>query len=148
MHRGTNETIGTLGGVDLRVHAEAIWEVAQIELVDLPLRPVTYDRAELGNSDALGITRQLEHRLHNLETVRDESQTRLITINQEQDRLRALANQPFANINALNQARQRLLQLGDTSSPPASNTFGASRLDIVESRSPPKSDIVSPASFT
>lgn len=111
MRRGTNEVIGTLGGTDVRIHAEATWDIAQIELVDLPLRPLAYDRAELRNSDALGLTRQLEHRLHSLGSVLEGAQDRLTVIDQEATNLRTLADRPFDGAAPLAQARDRLTRI-------------------------------------
>ncbi len=106
--RGTDEVVGQLGGVDLRVLAKSSWDVVQVELVGLPVRPLAFDRSELRTSDAIGLTRQLEHRVHSLGSDGAAAENRLAEISGEMANLCGLQGRPFDGNRQLAQARTRL----------------------------------------
>jgi hypothetical protein len=108
MRRSTDEVVGQLGGVDLRLRSEPGWDIAAIEFAGLPLRRLEFDRGELARSDALGLTRQVEHRLHSLPAVRDAGLERIGVIDTETESLAELGGRPFEGSARLANARRRL----------------------------------------
>lgn len=111
LRRVTDEIVGQIGGVDLRLKSEPGWDIAVVEFTGLPLRRLEFDRSELAKTDALGLARQIEHRLHSLPTVREAALERIEVIDTETKSLTALRGRHFDGAGRLFTARERLEEI-------------------------------------
>ena len=107
MRRAADEIVGQIGGVDLRLKSEPGWDIAVVGFTGLTLRRLEFDRGELSKTDALGLARQVEHRLHSLPAVRDAAQERIGVIDSETQSLTALRGRHFDRAGRLSTARER-----------------------------------------
>lgn len=108
LNRETDEVIGNLAGVDLRLRGRPNWDLVRVELVGFPGRTFDFDRGELKGANPLGFVRQLENRIGSLDRVCDDARTRLGEIDAETESLTALVGRPFEGQDRLNAARTRL----------------------------------------